>query len=754
MPTYEQLYHLDLTTLKTAVDRWAEVGSKFKTLRTSFTDRVQKPFDASAWTGPRGMVEDARSQLKACGREYEDAGVEAKGIHGVLADAHTQLKQAKADLHHLADVEAKNLGLYVSGNGEVIPRKALEGNSSTAGESEDGDGQQEQQKVDAFARRITAVLERAAEIDETTSWALRNDLGRRKDDFNDKGVAKSLTEAAAKREAEREAEREAKRQARADATRAAELAESGDLSDEEREEFQRLVHRNRNSPEFSTNFYKSLGPEGTLDTFRDISFWLDQDYPMVSEERKKFYADLQKDLGYSLATATNRVNEPHLSDEWNDQLRKEGSEDPKAYNALGDVVRYGEYDSHFLLPVTEHVAQLQVEHPYSFRASGFMTALSHNPSIAEQFFTEPPHAYNEDGTPRDGAPDLGTDEDGKPITNYFDMYTSEDFQWGQLGEDRAVEMGLREPGVGQEGRDAFGQALEAALTSRNPDDDTEKSAGPHSAGQAQLMHDVVEKFGNEPDLLNKAERGRFACINDSLGNITAEYMLDVQRAMAGGDGNSTYFPANGEDAKLSSGGLNNGPLTAFIGAVGKDPDAYGAIANAQQAATQEAIRNAIHSSDEAERATLVKDVVRPGVTIEGILTESRAVATYDEKIADDERYNKSLEEKSKWAGRIVDVSVGWIPLGGDLAHMGVEEAQENVQKKYSRDSSVAAEQDADTYVESNRENVAQATRSAALTAAKQAGLSSEEAERLALAAYNEANDGYHEGRGREQGIGR
>ncbi len=36
------------------------------------------------------------------------------------------------------------------------------------------------------------------------------------------------------------------------------------------------------------------------------------------------------------------------------------------------------------------------------------------------------------------------------------------------------------------------------------------------------MHDVVEKFGNDPDVLSKEERGRFACINDSLGNITAE----------------------------------------------------------------------------------------------------------------------------------------------------------------------------------------------------------------------------------------
>lgn len=751
MPTYEQLYHLDLGALKTAVDRWAEVPGKFRRLHTSFKDRVKQPFDAAAWVGPMQVADQARNKVDVCAGEYEDAGLEAKGIHGILADAQSELKQAKADLRHLADVEAKELGLHVTSNGEVLSRKLLDQDASGADAPDQADSLKEQQKADAFAERLRAVLERAAGIDETTCWALRNDLGRHKNDFNDKGIAKTLEDAAAKRAAERAAERAADRRARADAKRAAELSEKGDLSDEELKELQRLVHRNRDSPEFSTHFYKARGAEGAMDDFQGLSWRLKQDFPAVSWEQKKLYEDLQKDLGHSLATATNPVNEPHLSEEWNSELRKEGAEDPARYNALGAVMRHGEYDPSFLLPVAEHVAQLQAANPKSLDSTGFMDALSNSPAAAEAFFTEPPHAYNEDGTPKDGAPDLGTDEDGKPITNYFDMYTSDDFEW-VTWEDSSYGDEVFDTGKGGEGRDAFGKALEAALTGRTPGDDTESAGPPHSAGQAALMHDVVEKFGNDPDVLSKEERGRFACINDSLGNITAEYMLDVQRAMAGG-GDSAYFPTHGQDAELSD--LNNGPLADFVGAVGKDPDAYGAISHAQQAATTQVINHAVDScDDEGDRAGLVKDVVRPGVTVQGILAESRGVATYDEKIADDEAYNKGLDEGSMWAGRIVDASVGWVPIAGPVIGWGVEESQDAVKENYQRDSSDDAEQDADSYVDSNRERIAQAARSAAETAAKQAGLSSLEVERLGRAAYHEANDGYDDGRGREQGIGR
>jgi len=44
MPTYEQLYHLNLSNLKATAERWEETVTKFKGLHTSYGDQVVRPF--------------------------------------------------------------------------------------------------------------------------------------------------------------------------------------------------------------------------------------------------------------------------------------------------------------------------------------------------------------------------------------------------------------------------------------------------------------------------------------------------------------------------------------------------------------------------------------------------------------------------------------------------------------------------------------------------------------------------------------
>ncbi|MFG2797629.1 hypothetical protein [Streptomyces pseudovenezuelae] len=202
MPTYEQLYHLNLSNLKAAADRWVETIGKFKGLHTGFGDQVAKPFRQAGWRQPVLIAAKADNDVHAAHQEFADAQREAEGIAGVLTTLHAELKKARDDLHHLAEVEAKKQDLHVSVTGVVTPRN--DANQQTWAHH-DPDGQalirEQQQACDAFARRVEAVLQRAADADETACWALRRDVGSGTDNFNS-DVVTSLDDAGAARAAE------------------------------------------------------------------------------------------------------------------------------------------------------------------------------------------------------------------------------------------------------------------------------------------------------------------------------------------------------------------------------------------------------------------------------------------------------------------------------------------------------------------------------------------------------------------------
>src|SRR5690606_25030091 len=133
----------------------------------------------------------------------------------------------------------------------------------------------------------------------------------------------------------------------------------------------------------------------------------------------------------------------------------------------------------FLTCIAEHVTQLHEDDPhrflsnrpvgaedrYGFNPSGklgsgndplnsVLEALGHSPEAAEQFFTEKPTAYNEDGTVKSGGK---TD-----FKSYLDLFTDKDFEWTIdrnsvhfLADEEATEK------AHNFGPDALGHALEA-----------------------------------------------------------------------------------------------------------------------------------------------------------------------------------------------------------------------------------------------------------------------------------------------------
>ncbi|MGW2721539.1 hypothetical protein [Streptomyces sp. NPDC001492] len=694
MPTYEQLYHLNLSNLKAAADRWEETVTKFKGLHTAYGDQVARPFKQAGWTQPVLTAAKADNDVRAAHQEFADAHKEAQGIAGVLTTLHTELKKAKDDLHHLANVEAKEQDLVVSPTGVVTPRNDM---SQDPMRHHDPDAQdiirQQHEACDAFARRIERVLQRAADADDTACWALRRDLGGNKTDFNSK-VVTSLDNA--------------------DATHAAELMRKGDkLTDGELKDLNHLMKANQNDPAFATDFYKQLGQEGALRDYGQLALQTSG----ASDERKELLQQMQQNMGNTLATATDPDNKPHLSEQWTADLRKLGtqhiqlydgsmSEGPYGYQLLGGILRYGDYDSSFLTPIAEHVTQLHDKDPYFFAGTkndigdpkyGFnpsgkngagydpmnsvLEALGHSPQAATDYFTPPMEAYAEDGTHKGELSEI------HGASNYLDYLVNKDYQ-------SFPDITGHDPDAAKKSMsdfpDSLGHALEAATTGRPAGADPSTGSLAHTQDQAALAAQVINKFSG-PDaggLLNNDDgTAPYAAASDSLGNIGGDYMGDIQRSISGQDS----LPVQGANADLDPEATKE-----FLYQVSQDPDAYAAITGSQQAYTSAVIDAEIKGPQDSEvsLAQRVSSAAHPGAEVAGIMSAARAHAVHDTHAHDDADYNERVDTANKWVGRGLGLATGKIPVAGDAVGWVVEDVQESVASRLYRDTTSEAQSEA------------------------------------------------------------
>ncbi|MEJ8648958.1 hypothetical protein WKI65_12870 [Streptomyces sp. MS1.AVA.3] len=188
MVTYEQLYHLDLSRLESAIEAWDTQARHLDALDDAFTQDVSKTFSQAGWNSLDLTSAVAASHIEDADKEITDAVTEAKGIRDILRDAHGRLKKNKADLHKLADVEAPDRGLVISGTGHVEARNDT---TQDLPNQDDPDNEEiralQKKKIEAFSLRIQEILADAEETDNFASQALHsNTAGKPADGFRGK----------------------------------------------------------------------------------------------------------------------------------------------------------------------------------------------------------------------------------------------------------------------------------------------------------------------------------------------------------------------------------------------------------------------------------------------------------------------------------------------------------------------------------------------------------------------------------------
>ncbi|MEV5175990.1 hypothetical protein AB0L10_33985 [Streptomyces flaveolus] len=694
MLKYEDIIDAPVAKLKAAADDWSEMAGKLEKLATDAADGMKAKADRAAWEGVNAGV--TKAFIGKTAKEFADAAAEAKGVQLILEEGYAAIKKAKDDLLDIRDHEGPAAGVRVDGNGKVTARNPL---SEIPAARHDPDYsellQEERRNIESWQKRIDLIVDNCNDTDLALKNALEANVTDRKD-FNAPTYTKLDQEEAA---------------------RAAALAAEGrDITHAELQQLNELLKDNSSSVEFSKDFYEKLGPEKSLAFFGQLSTDT-YEYGKVDPERLKDVQELQKNLGLNLATASH---DEEFTDKWGPELRKLGTEriplakhdygGPFGYQLLGGIMRYGNYDAKFLNPIAEHVAQLHAKDPYMFAgnkvvnspfknpfnpsgvngagydpATAMLEALGNSPEAAKKFFTDPPTAYNEDGTVNHGATaDLGKNKDGAAIDNYLDFFGNE--KWESFPDVNSLDEKELKASLDQM-PDALGHALEAATLgypAGHPDGGVVRDAD-----NAAVMQKVMEKYGADLGLLKEHHQA----MADSLGVMGAGYIDDINWALDKNDPDSVFAPGKNPDGHLdfadSADGNGRSVVRGFLSTLGQHPDAYATVSTAEQVYTRSALEEAVGPdgkiNEGAARAT-----VRVGAEVQGMLDQSRADQVEATNLKTHEDYEKAVAKRAGWVefGAAAGVAAGvaflpataavgtaavLIPLATDTASGAVEQ---------------------------------------------------------------------------------
>ncbi|MFE0640407.1 hypothetical protein ACFW2Y_02075 [Streptomyces sp. NPDC058877] len=656
MLTFDNVYQAPLGRMKSAADDWSVMKGKLDVLAEDARTTMAAKAKDDYWRGVNAEV--TKPFVDKTAKEFEDAAKAADGIHKVLEDGYQAFKKAKDDLKRIVETEAPAKGFKVRPDGTVV---ALEPLASTKdqGMRHDPDFpdliRKERAEIDAMQRRIDAIVETCDDADVSCSNALKANITGKKHDFS------------APKYDSLDAE---------EAQRAVDLAKKGrDISHEELVRLNELLKDNSGSKEFSRAFYDGMGPKGALEFFGQLSTDT-YDYTKVNEQRLADVQDLQKNLGLNLATATQGGDA--WTEKWSADMRKWGTEriplakydnnPPFGYQLLGGIIRYGDYDKKFLVPIAEHVTQLHAKDPYLFanskpmisgglqnqynpsgvNGSGFdpmipvLEALGHSPEASKEFFSkEELTPYNQDGSVG-GELNLGENAGGKEVTSYLDFFANGKYTFfadveGHDPDDLTKTMGYMP--------DALGHALESATLGHAWDDPTPELKRDETTGK--IMHEVVTKYGGDAELLKKWQ----STMSDSLGNMAAGYIDDLNWSLEKSEGDSVFAPTKDPSAHPT---FNRNSAVGFLSTLGQHPDAYATVSTAERLYTTSVLEAQVGPDGGIDEGR-ARGAVFTGATLHGLLDESRGAQVEAEGMEKFEEYEKEQATKA-----------GWVELGATL----------------------------------------------------------------------------------------
>ncbi|MFD9488628.1 DUF6571 family protein [Streptomyces sp. NPDC059991] len=753
MLTYDDVVNAPLDKLKAAVDDWSDMVSRLKTLAEEARKGMKAHADAADWAGVNAGV--TRQFIDKTAKEFEDAAAEAKGIHAILADGHAAFKRAKDELQKIVDGSEKS-GIVVDAHGKVTARYSLSGDY-TARHAPDFSLELKKQNdnLAEWQRRVEALVDECGDADEALQRALAANVP---DDHNfsaPKFETLDDEEAAWAIELARKSTGDGGTARNVEALR----------------QLEEVMTDHAKDPEFATDFYRRLGAEGTLELYTKMSLDATGLGP-AGHDRADMVHHIQNDMGSMLGIATNSKTPGHLDAGWTLDMMRAGHKQIDVggfagvgtkvygYQALASILRNGEYDKEFLVPIGRDMVGMDHKNPGIWNQNmplvqsmafnqdksggrgfdpmtGLMQAMSNNPEASTAFFNEP----------------VREDSDGDGIVTTADKAVKGVQGHAQGMVDYALDRKPTAdwfdttPGAppGSPLQEATGNALEAAVTGRVPGDEDAKPVE-HTEQMAKVMERVVSKIGADPSLIlgDDDAPGPLEGLSGNFGNMAAEYMPDLQASAENGAEQAKPFGVMAV--------FKPGEMTHFLAAVAQDPGAYGALTHAQQAYTTLLVRDVFahpenHGADVGEA---LRNAVHPGGQIAGIMAEARVEAIHEQHSADDAKFNEALQDKADWTNRIISAVgakyVEMLPVGGDAVEWLQEDITKSIVERAQKDTSAEASQEAAGAYTTAESRAKQAARDAVSTAGQSAGLSKPDIREYQGTASSSAAVGFSVGR--------
>ncbi|MEU3573961.1 hypothetical protein AB0E96_36945 [Kitasatospora sp. NPDC036755] len=742
MVTFSQLKQIDLGSLASAAGDFESLVRKWD-LTQRMQNEVIGTIQQSGWHGDAAGL--ANAKLTWARDQIHAAFEEASALAKTLRDAHTEITAAKKDLT-TAVQNATHEGLTVDDEGAVHWPPA----TNQADKKDPEYANSWKAKAETAAKAIGDAVDRATEADQDASRALGDDTGSDGTAFNAHPVGGIAEEEAAA------------------ATYI--LGLGGQASDAQLKHLQDILDHHNADPRFATIFYGNQDPAAFMAKYGAMA--QSGDFA-GSPARSATIKGIQKDLGLTLATATDTRQPLHVSDEWETRFRAAGAKQipvpagadpahsPYGYQIMANLLRNGKYDDHFLVPVAQHITQLTEENPMRWDAatkatypftelafigvpdkdgnirglnpmSAVLEGLGHSPEAATRFFHDAPATFNPDGTVRSTG---GENTYLKTLTDPGSRSLLLDQQYPPRPNP-----GTADPfDVG-----ALGHALEAATLGR-PYDAPDAPLPPHSKEMGEVMKAVVDRFGGENGAaLLKGDSALFGSLNPALGDMTASYMGDVQRSISP---TTIDLPSSGVPIAFDT--TNTKDLLATLG---RDPEAFAAIATAQQAYTTAQIQDVIaHASDHGDLDAALKNVVTPGGQVAGILTSAKADEIHTQHHQSDAAYNQAIDERAGWVKKGWELTggkaLGLVPVPGvsGVGDFAVDKLISSVSASYKVDTTSQAQHEASSAAGLSMKQTSDAAADAVRQAATSAGLDPRLIRDIAPSAGDDAVNGFKTG---------
>ncbi|MFD8805207.1 hypothetical protein [Streptomyces sp. NPDC059597] len=698
---FNTLFYANFAQLDDAVSDWSTLIKHLEELRKNAEDGLHKAANAADWAGVNAQV--SREFIGKTAGEFADAHTQAVTIHSILDDTrnelkgyHRQLTEAVSRGHQkqLTVVDTGHGGFTVTGN--TRPDWGSDPSGKTSATS--------QKDVDDLRDEIQGILGKATESDNSAKTVLTAITNQSKLGFSDAEYK----------------DRDAAADALKEADELAKLARKNpdDLSVKDFDLLNAGLKKYADDPLFAERFTTDLGPKKTLEFWTGISDPHSGNY-RLGQERLKDFDDLQRNLGLTLAHATQ--SDSTAIAEWKHKMIDIGDKPlhgdrggPMGFQVMSNLMRTGDYDDQFLkdfgtkLMATERrltgngrhgnpMWQLTGGSSWLNRIgddsgndplTGYLKGLSNSPAAATDFFNQQYVSKDDPDNPFERDSDDENDYKGKVSLSNF-QYLFEERDWPKETDSHGDDLFT--------GQNNLALALEAATTGHPAGEMPTVDTPPHSADQAKLVESLVHSVSEDPKRLTG-----HGYMSDSMGQIAAEYMPDIHRQLHAGDvGEKTLFPVAGTAATPSE-----RDLTRFLYAVGQNPEGYAAVNLGQHSYTTQLMQHHfehpeayIHDPGFSKTDNLkqgIDHIARTAGQIEGIIGAGRAYQGELDGGAKDAEYNAAIENASTWGGTAIGIGVGMAtePLTGpggaivgDVAGTAADELISKITEGAMKDSS-------------------------------------------------------------------